>query len=75
MNNDIIKDFLLQRFGLQTRQDKISLENWKYICSHDDNFSKTLANWLWIKQKYNSDNKASCQLVDSFDNLGFKIKL
>ena len=38
--------FFLQRFGLQSRQDKITLEDWKDICCHDDNFSKTLTNWL-----------------------------
>ena len=43
----IIKQLsFLQRFGLQSRQDKITLEDWKDICCHDDNFSKTLTNWL-----------------------------
>ena len=42
----ILKQIILQRFGLQSRQDKITLEDWKHICSHDDNFSKTLINWL-----------------------------
>ena len=37
---------ITDKFGLRTREDRISLEDWKFICYHDEEFRKTLTNWL-----------------------------
>ena len=39
-------DLIAKKFGLHSREDKIGLEQWRFICHTDEEFRTTLTNWL-----------------------------